>query len=243
MITFSNVTKKFGNFTALDNINFEIPNGSTVALVGGNGCGKTTLLRIISTLLKPTVGKATVGGIDVLENPSAVRKKIGLMLGGDASLFSHLTAYENIEYFAKLNNSSAPKKRIGEVTELLGMQDYINKPVGGFSRGMRQKVIFASSTIHNPEIILLDEPSTGLDIFAINEVHDLIKTYKTEGKTVIISSHNMDEVKKIADNVIIMNQGRIMQYDALEKLFDRYGTHSLDRIFKEVIKEEAEVMA
>ncbi|MGN1048004.1 MAG: ATP-binding cassette domain-containing protein, partial [Eubacteriales bacterium] len=167
-------------------------------------------------------------------------KKIGLMLGGDASLFSHLTAYENIEYFAKLNGSSAPKRMIEEITERLGMRDYINKPVDGFSRGMRQKVIFASSTIHNPEIILLDEPSTGLDIFAINEVHDLIKTYKKEGKTIIISSHNMDEVKKLADKVIIMNKGSVMQYDELEKLFDRYGTHSLDFIFKETIKEEAE---
>ena len=176
MIKVENVTKKFNDFTAIDNLNLEISEGEIFGLLGENGAGKTTTLRILATMLKPTQGKATVCGYDTVKDDAKVRENIGILFGGETGLYDRLTARENIEYFGELYDMSKDelKKEIEKVAEALSMKEYIDKRVGTFSKGMKQKVAFARSIIHNPKVLLLDEPTSGLDVTAAVEVHNFI---------------------------------------------------------------------
>jgi len=210
MIKLSNINKTFKDRQVINDISFEIKPGNIVALIGVNGAGKSTLVRLISTLYKQDTGKIIVDGIDSLKYPVAVRRKIGVLLGGDVALYNLLTARENILYFAELQGVSSKEAnaRLKELTEMFQMQDYIDRRVDKFSRGMKQKVAFARALIHSPKILLLDEPSTGLDIESIQTIRSFIRACKQEGKTILLSTHNVSEME-LCDEYIFLKNGRI----------------------------------
>lgn len=237
MIEIQEVTKRFKDkktiVTALNNVSFTIEKGEIVGLLGENGAGKTTLLRIIATLLQPTEGHVKVAGFDTVRNPNEIKQKIGVLFGGETGLYDRLTARENLEYSAGLYGLSKQetKARIDELGKMFSMSDYLDRKVGGFSKGMRQKVAIARTLIHNPEIILFDEPTTGLDITSSYVFRQLIHQLKQEKKTILFSSHIMEEVAMLCDSVAMIHKGELIYHGNLEHLYEVEDTHDLNEIF------------
>lgn len=237
MIEIQEITKQFKDknvfVTALKHVTFNVEKGEVVGLLGENGAGKTTLLRTIATLLTQSEGTVKVGGYDTIKNPEQIKKKIGVLFGGETGLYDRLTARENLEYFASLYGLSKheTKIRIDQLARMFGMRDYLNRKVGGFSKGMRQKVAIARTLIHNPEIILFDEPTTGLDITSSNVFRQLVHQLKRDGKTIIFSSHIMEEVSMLCDSVAMMHKGELVYHGDLEELYNLEGTKDLNYIF------------
>ena len=237
MLEVNNLTKKFKETTVVDNISFTVKPGEIVGLLGENGAGKTTTLRMISTMLNITSGNVKVNDFDASKEGDKVRGEIGILFGGDVGLYDRLTGRENIKYFANLFGmiDDVANKRIDELASEFGMIEYINKRVGKFSRGMKQKVSIARSIVHNPSILLLDEPSTGLDVGATRVIHQFIRKCKAENKTILFSSHSMAEVEKLCDRVIIINKGKLVEQGTIEELKEKYNNDDLEDVFVSLI--------
>lgn len=238
MIELKNLTKKFGDFTAVDNLSMNINEGEIFGLLGENGAGKTTTLRMLATMLKPTSGLATVRGYNTIKDDERVRSNIGILFGGETGLYDRLTARENIEYFGKLYDmdKSELDKQIEKSCKMLDMNEYINKRIANFSKGMKQKTAFARSMIHNPKVLLLDEPTSGLDVTAAKQVHEFIKVCKSEGKTIIFSSHSMAEVEKLCDRIAVINKGKLIAIGTLNDFKNKYNNNDLESIFTTLIE-------
>jgi sodium transport system ATP-binding protein len=236
MLEIKNLTKSFGRMTAVNNISFSVGRGEVFGLLGENGAGKTTTLRLLATMLKPTSGTAILDGFDLIREPEKVRRCIGILFGGESGLYDRLTAAENISYFGELNNmeKSVLKERIENLTKIFGMEEYINRRAGKFSKGMKQKVAFARSIVHNPDIMLFDEPTSGLDVSAIRDVHEFIQNCKKEGKTIILSSHTMSEVEKLCDRIGIIHKGSLVAAGTIDELIEKYKGDTLESIFVEL---------
>jgi sodium transport system ATP-binding protein len=243
MIKMTEVSKVFSSkkasVTAVNNASFEVNSGEIFGLIGTNGAGKTTIMRMIATMLKPTSGQIEVMGKNVLDNAENARKNIGILFGGDAGLYDRLTAYENIEYFAKLNGmtSADSEKRIFELADFFGMRDYLYRHCGKFSKGMKQKVCFARAIVHNPQVMLFDEPTSGLDILAAEEVLSFMKLCQKQNKTVLLSSHDMAEVNELCNRVAIIDNGIIKDSGTIESLQNKYNKNSLKEVFFNITKE------
>ena len=233
MITIKNITKTFGKKVAIDDLSFCAEPGVITGLIGGNGSGKSTTMRMIATLLKQDSGTIEINGIDTIKNPTLARKQIGILLGGDVSLYDKLTARENILYFADLQgmNKENSEKSLEELSTLLGMNDFLDRQVAGFSRGMRQKVAFARSIIHDPDILLLDEPSTGLDINSIKDVQDFILFCKERKKTIILSTHNAHEMETLCDNIVFIEEGKIIAEGKKDDLLKKHNCEYVSDMF------------
>ena len=233
MISIHNITKTFGSTVAVNNISFCAKDGSITGLIGSNGSGKSTTMRMIATLLKQTEGTIQINGIDTVKQPQKAREKIGILLGGDVSLYERLTARENILYFSDLQGVSrgVAQGRLNELATLLGMNDYLDRRVAGFSRGMRQKVAFARSIIHSPDVLLLDEPSTGLDINSIKDVQDFILYCKSQGKTILLSTHNAHEMEKLCDHLVFIENGSLMAQGEKNELLRESGCSDVAELF------------
>ncbi|KZZ84441.1 ATP-binding cassette domain-containing protein [Bacillus sp. SJS] len=237
MINIKEVTKQFKDrktyVSALKHISFDVKKGEVVGLLGENGAGKTTLLRSIATLITPTDGSISVAGFDTVKKSFDVKKRIGVLFGGETGLYDRLTAKENLEYFAALYGLSKheTKVRIDELSVMFGMKDYLDRKVGGFSKGMRQKVAIARTLIHDPEIILFDEPTTGLDITSSNIFRQLIHQLKSKGKTIVFSSHIMEEVQMLCDSVVMIHKGEVVYKGNLERLYQEEASKDLNYIF------------
>lgn len=236
MIEVKGLTKSFKDVDALKGISFKVPKGEVLGLLGENGAGKTTTLRILATMLKPTNGTAILSGHDILKNQQAVRREIGILFGGESGLYDRLTARENIAYYAELNDISQEeiKERIDYLTKILDMEEYIDRRVGKFSKGMKQKVAIARSIVHNPPIMLFDEPTSGLDVTAARTIHSFIEECRKEGKTVIFSSHSMAEVEKLCERVAIIHKGNIIEEGSIEELKTKYNKN-LEDLFVELV--------
>ena len=233
MIKVENLTKQFGKKVAVNNISFCADSGVITGLIGSNGSGKSTTMRMIATLLKQNRGTILIDDIDTVKQPHKAREKIGILLGGDVSLYERLTAKENILYFANLQGVKRKnaEQRLNELVELLGMNDYIDRRVGGFSRGMRQKVAFARSIIHSPEVLLLDEPSTGLDINSIKDVQNFILYCKSQGKTILLSTHNAHEMERLCDDLVFIEDGKIVAQGEKGSLLRKSGCRDVADLF------------
>ncbi|GAA0306736.1 sodium transport system ATP-binding protein [Gracilibacillus halotolerans] len=237
MIEMKEVTKRFQDkkksVTALNHVSFSISKGETVGLLGENGAGKTTLLRAIATLISPDEGTIEVNGSDTVKQPGEIKKNIGVLFGGETGLYERLTARENLEYFAALYGLSKheTKVRIDELSKMFGMKDFLNRKVNGFSKGMRQKVAISRTIIHNPEIILFDEPTTGLDITSSNVFRQLVHQLKQQGKTIVFSSHIMEEVSMLCDSVAMIHKGELVYNGMLEDLYKEEQSEDLNYIF------------
>ena len=227
---------------ALNDVSFSVEKGEFVAVLGHNGSGKSTTMRMIATLMKQDKGIITVNGINTSDNPAEARKQIGVLLGGDVSLYDRLTARENILYFADLQGveREVADKRIQELSSLLDMDDFLDRRVAGFSRGMRQKVAFVRSIIHDPDILLLDEPSTGLDINSIKDVQDFILFCRNRKKTILLSTHNAHEMEFLCDNIVFIDEGKIIAKGKKEDLLrENNCEHVTDMFFR--LRERREV--
>lgn len=237
MLKVQNLTKKFKKTVAVDNISFEVKPGEIVGLLGENGAGKTTTLRMIATMLKPTSGNVTIDNYNIKDHPNKIREKIGILFGGDVALYDRLSGKENMLYFAKLNGMSDQDaiNAVKKITADLKMNEYIDRPVGKYSRGMKQKVSLARSIIHHPEIMLFDEPSTGLDVLSSKLIHDFILKCKAENKAIVFSSHNMYETEKLCDRIVIIHQGKIVASGTIEQLKKEFMKENLEDLFIECI--------
>lgn len=233
MITVTDVCKSFKQTQVIKRVSFTAQSGQITGFIGANGSGKTTTMRLISTILKPDSGSIFVDGADVVRAPDQARQHLGVLFGGDVSLYNRLTAWENIMYFARLQgmDEDSAAERIKVLSNLLDMDRYLFRRVQGFSRGMRQKVAFAKAIVHDPTTILLDEPSTGLDIFSIRDVQDFILTCKEQGKTVLVSTHNMHEIERLCDNLVIIADGRIIRNGTKQDILAGEGTDDVMEMF------------
>lgn len=237
MLRVENLTKKFKKVTAVDNVSFEVNPGEIIGLLGENGAGKTTTLRMLATMLKPTSGNAMIDGYNIIDNPNKIRERIGILFGGDVALYDRLTGRENMIYFAKLNGMSdlEANQAVNKIASELEISDYIDRPVGKYSRGMKQKVSLARSIIHQPDVMLFDEPSTGLDVLSSKLIHDFILKCKKDNKAIVFSSHNMYETEKLCDRIIIIHKGKIVASGTIEQLKKDYQKDSLEDLFIECI--------
>lgn len=237
MLDVKNVSKKFKDIKAVDELSFQVNEGEIVGLLGENGAGKTTTLRMISTMLRPSGGTIKVNGYDAVKDSSKVRGEIGILFGGEVGIYDRLSARENIEYFGKLYGMSREKinGRIDELVRDLKMEEYIDRKAGKFSRGMKQKVSIARAIIHSPNVMLFDEPSTGLDVSAAMVIHEFILKCKSENKIILLSSHSMSEVEKLCDRVVIIHKGKLVEEGTIEALEKKYNNGSLEEVFIKLI--------
>ncbi|MBX4263296.1 ABC transporter ATP-binding protein [Clostridium estertheticum] len=237
MLEVKNLTKKFKNFTAVEGVSFVVNGGEILGLIGENGAGKTTIMRMLATMLKVTEGEGKIAGHDLVKEPESIRGEIGILFGGEVGLYDRLTARENIMYFAQLNGMSVDdaKKSIEELTRELEMSEFIDKRVGKFSRGMKQKVAIARSIVHKPSVMLFDEPSTGLDVSATRLIQDFIFKCKSEGKAIVFSSHSMTEIEKLCDRVVIIHKGKVVEHGTISALKAKYNNEDMEDVFVNLI--------
>lgn len=211
MLEITNLNKNFKNKTILSNLNLKINNGEILALVGKNGAGKSTLIRIISKILSADSG-------EIITDKDC---RIGVLLGGDVMLYNYLTGYEIINYFGRLNNLSENKinEIIDDMDKTLSIKSFLNNKSKTYSRGMRQKIAFVISLLNNPNLLLLDEPSTGLDLEVANDVINYIKYLKSLNKTILIATHNIFEISDLSDKIAFLSNGSIKKIVDTKEFF------------------------
>jgi len=228
-------------FHAVRDVSFYAEGGTILGLLGPNGAGKTTLLRMLSTALKPTAGTARFDGVDVVESPLEVRKRIGF-LSDDTGLYGRLTAREMVKYFGKLYGIGQRKlkERMDELFSLLDMTGFVDKRNDSLSSGMKQKVSIARTLIHDPKVIMFDEPTTGLDVAAAEAILKFIESCKAEGKTVLFCTHHMHEVDRLCDVVVVLHKGRLCFQGSIEQMRSHTGQTHLDKAFLTLIDSREE---
>lgn len=222
---------------AVRDISFTCHPGRVFALLGPNGAGKTTTLRIIATMLKPTSGTVTVSGYDVVEQPEEVRSRMGF-LTGNTGLYDRLTPNEFIKYFADLNGMDAGKYAVrrDELFTLLGIHEFAGRRIGKLSSGMRQKVSIVRTMIHDPNILIFDEPTAGLDVVTSRNIIQLIRDCKSRGKTVLFSTHRMGEVSLLSDDLAILHKGELCFNGRHEEFLKQMQTRSVEDEFIRLVE-------
>ncbi len=235
--------KKRGEVRALDGVSFRCQPGQIYGLLGANGAGKTTTLRILATILEPTDGTAKVAGYDVVTQPEKVRSSVGFLSTATA-LYARLTAQEMVEYFGRLHglDETTLRRRIDEIFSRLEMNEFRDRRCDKLSTGMKQKVSIARTLVHDPPVMIFDEPTVGLDVMTARAIVDFIRECRAHGKTVIFSTHVMSEAEKLCDTIGIIHNGRILAEGTLEDLRRRYAQHDLEEIFVRVVEGEAATM-
>ena len=236
MISVQGLCKSFGDIKALDGVSFEAQDGRVTGLLGPNGAGKSTTLRILYTVLKPDSGSATIDGIDVVAESLKARSQIGT-LPHASGLYPHLTARENIAYYAKLYGMSCNvvDERVQKIIEQLDIRDFADRRTKGFSQGQRTKVALARALVHEPRNIILDEPSNGLDVMATRSLRALIRDLRSAGKCILFSSHVMQEVAQLCDEIVIIAEGRVALHDSAEGIRNSTGCDDLEDAFVKAI--------
>jgi sodium transport system ATP-binding protein len=243
MIHVNGLTKSFrdlrrGTVMAVDHISFDVAAGEVFGLIGPNGAGKTTTMRILCTVLKPSDGVVRLAGYDVVKQPSEVRKNIGF-LSASTAIYDRMTAWELVEYFARLYGLEGARlqTRMEEVFTALGMNDYRDVLGAKMSTGMRQNVSVARAIVHDPPILIFDEPTLGLDVLVARSVLRNIERLRETGKCIVYSTHIMREVEKLCDRVAIVSRGKIRATGTLEELREQYHQHDLEELFFEMVSE------
>ncbi|MBT9135314.1 MAG: ABC transporter ATP-binding protein NatA [Firmicutes bacterium] len=233
MIQVTALSKRFGNRTAVNAISFQAHPGEIFGLLGENGAGKTTTLRMIATVLSPDDGDISVYGRSVRQDQHEVRRHLGF-LTADAGLYNRLSAKENVEYFGQLwgIDRNTIRRRTTEIFAMLQLDNVGDRPVGTFSKGMKQKVCLARTFVHDPLALLLDEPCNGLDVSSANAVTDFMIREKQAGKTIIFSSHNMGEVEKLCNQVAIIHHGGLIAQGSVEALKGNYSARFEDTFLR-----------
>ncbi|MDR0248429.1 MAG: ATP-binding cassette domain-containing protein [Oscillospiraceae bacterium] len=229
------------SLTAVDGLSLQVSGGRIYGLLGANGAGKTTTLRMVATMLTPSEGTATVDGCDIITRADEVRRKTGLLFGGDVGLYDRLTAYENIQYFARLNDvpDEVSSARIHELAEQFRFTEHLQKAAGKLSKGTRQKVSFARAIIHDPQLMLFDEPTLGLDVTAKKEAEDFILHCRDKGKTIVLSDHTLSVVERLCDRIGILGKGKLLGEGTIDELTRQHECKSLEEVFFKLAEENA----
>ncbi len=237
MIRVEQLHKSFGDVHALRGISFDAPDGKITGLLGPNGAGKSTTLRVLYTVLKPDSGSAFIDGVDVVSNSLVARQRLGSLPHG-AGLYPHLSARENIAYYAKLCGleNSVLDDKVDGIIKLLEIDDFADRRTKGFSHGQRTKVALARALVHDPQNVILDEPSTGLDVMATRSLRNLILKLKDAGRCVLFSSHVMQEVAALCDDVCIIANGVVAIDDSIDGIRTRTGCDDLEDAFVAAIQ-------
>ena len=228
--------KKKKPLWAVDSLDFKVSKGSVVSILGPNGCGKTTTLRMIAAMLTPSKGTALIDSLDVRKDKQKIKSKIGYMTN-NTSLYDRLNVIETIKFFAELNQipEDIYIPRAEKLFKQLEMNDYLLKRVSDLSTGMKQKTSIVRTLIHDPDLVILDEPTTGVDVTGQSVIVDLIKSIKESGKTLIFSTHQLNEVRDIADHIIVMKSGKKV-FDGNNKEFQNLNPNkSFTEIFMEMV--------
>lgn len=241
MIRVQNIAKHFhdpkrGTVAAVDGISFEAHAGEIFGLLGSNGAGKTTALRMLATILRPTGGTAEVAGYDIVKSPADVRRQVGF-LSGDMGHYHRLSPREVMTIFGELNGMSGErlKARVNQLIEQFGMSSYADSRVDTFSTGMKQRAAIARVLVHDPPVLILDEPTAGLDVPTAQIIENFILDAKSARKCVILSTHIMEEAEYLCDRIAVVHDGKIQAIGTMDELREETGKHRLREIFLELI--------
>jgi sodium transport system ATP-binding protein len=242
MIHVQNLTKSFrdlrrGQVVAVDHVSFDVRPGEVFGLLGPNGAGKTTCMRILCTVLKPTTGTAVIAGHDVVQEPAAVRRQIGF-LSANTGVYDRMSALEFVQYFGRLYGMPEEKlaARIEEVFATLKMNDFRDTLGAKMSTGMKQKVSIARAIVHDPPVLIFDEPTAGLDVLVARNVLENIARLRDAGKCILYSTHIMSEVEKVCDRVAIIYRGRTLALGSLETLREQYDEDEVEELFFRLVR-------
>lgn len=228
--------KKKNEVTAVDGVSFVAEEGKIFGLLGVNGAGKTTVLRMLSTIIKPTQGKASVNGADIVGQATTVRESIGF-ISTSTALYQRLTGREMLTYFGRLNSLSPSrlKERMEFVIETLRLQDYIDRSCDKLSTGQKQRVSIARAILHDPPVLFLDEPTAGLDVVTSQTIMEFIEATRTTGKTVLFSTHIMTEAERLCDKIGVIHQGKIHAEGTVSEILAKGEATTLERAFLNLV--------
>lgn len=243
MIEVTNLSKVYpdssrGDFLAVDGVSFQVRAGEIFGLLGANGAGKTTVLRILSTVLSPSSGHAAIAGYDVVTQPELVRRNIGFV-SNNTAIYDRMTALEMVQHFGQLHGMSGVKvrARCDELFEQLRMEDFRDVLGANMSTGMQQKVSIARALVHDPPVLIFDEATLGLDVLVARNLLTIIRDLRTAGKCLIFSTHIMSEVERLCDRIAIMHQGRILDSGTLSELKQRHAEEDFEELFFSLLSE------
>ena len=236
MLEARGLSKSFGSVSAVRGVSFSARDGQITGLLGPNGAGKSTTLRMLYTVLRPDSGDALIDGVSVLADPLAARRSIGVLSHG-AGIYNHLTARENIAYFGELHGLSRVDRdvRAAELIETLEMQAFADRLAKGFSQGQKLKTALARALVHKPRNVLLDEPTNGLDVMAVRNLRKLLGTLRDAGHCVLFSSHVMQEVEQLCDEVVVIAGGQVVAAGAIADIRARAGNQQLEDAFVQLL--------
>lgn len=236
MLAISQLRKTFKNVVAVQSVSFEAPNGRITGLLGPNGAGKSTTLRVLYGLLTPDSGTALVDGVDVVQQAQAAQRRMGV-LPDSIGLYVRLTAREHIRYYGQLHGlaGAALERTINDLIKLLDMADIADRRAEGFSHGQRLKVALARALVHEPQNILLDEPTNGLDVMSTRALRHLLQRLRDEGRCILFSSHVMQEVSALCDHIVVIAQGRVVASGTAAELRETTGQTTLEDAFVHAI--------
>jgi sodium transport system ATP-binding protein len=244
VIIVKDLHKSFGDVKAVRGVSFEARDGEITGLLGPNGAGKTTTLRMLYSLLPPDRGEILIDGLNPTRDAMEIKRTLGVV-PDNRGLYSRLTARENISYYGELHGLSRQRmaQRISELVETLDMADFIDRRTEGFSQGQRVKVAIARAVIHQPQTVLLDEPSNGLDVMSTRALRDYIRGLRAEGRSVVLSTHIMQEVAALCDRIVIIARGEVAAHGSPAELLARSGCESLEDAFVRLIGSEEGLLA
>lgn len=244
MIKVTNLHKSFGEVKAVRGVSFEARDGEITGLLGPNGAGKTTTLRMLYSLLPPDQGEIRIDGLDPTRDAMKIKRTLGVV-PDSRGLYTRLSARENIRYFGELHglDKTALENRIDELTLTLDMGDFIDRRTEGFSQGQRVKVAIARAMVHQPQTVLMDEPSNGLDVMSTRALREYIRSLKSGGHSVVLSTHIMQEVAALCDRIVIIAKGEVAADGTAEELMQRSGCDSLEDAFVKLIGSEEGLLA
>jgi len=232
MITTHALHKRFGAVTAVDGVSFSASDGAITGLLGPNGAGKTTTLRMLYAVMTPDSGEIHVDDVDAVKAPQTAQARLGVLPDG-FGLYPRLTAREHLEYFGALHGiaSDALAARIDELLDLLDMRAIADRRTAGFSHGERTKVALARALVHNPQNVLLDEPTNGLDVMSTRAVRTIVRRLRDQGRCVLFSSHVMQEVSALCDSIVVVAAGRVVAHGRPDELRQQTGHDNLEDAF------------
>jgi sodium transport system ATP-binding protein len=244
MIVVRNLRKSFGEVKAVNGVSFEARDGEITGLLGPNGAGKTTTLRMLYSLLPPDDGEIRIDGLDPTRDAMEIQRTLGVV-PDSRGLYTRLSARENIAYYGELQgmDKTAIRDRIEELTVTLDMEDFIDRRTEGFSQGQRVKVAIARAMVHRPQTVLMDEPSNGLDVMSTRALRDYVRSLRSEGHSVVLSTHIMQEVAALCDRIVIIAKGEVAANGTAAELLERSGCDTIEDAFVKLIGTEEGLLA
>ena len=206
------LVKRYRGVAAVDGVSFDVPGSSTFGLLGPNGAGKTTIIKMLTGLARPTVGSIRMFGLNLAKRPNAIKQRIGHVYAGMA-FYPELSGYENLKFFGRFYKlyQRDLNRRVKEMLRFVGLWDEGKKVVGAYSNGMRQRLGIAKALVHDPDVLLFDEATNGVDIEGTDDIHELMFELRVQGKTAVVTSHRLDEIELLCDDIAILNEGKIVR--------------------------------